>query len=733
MAGSVIGALRVNLGLDSANFVKGLSASQKRMRDFGKRMALAGAAISAAGVGIAAGVRAQLNAADDMSKAAQKIGIPTDELSRLAHAADMSGVSMTTLQTGVQRLSKVMVEQPKKLAAVGIAARDASGKMRPVSEVMAELAEKLAEMPDGAEKTALAMELMGRGGADMIPMLNGGKKALKDMLAEADALGIVFTPEMGKSAEAFNDNLSRLRKQASGIFTVISTNLAPVLVQISDYVVQLAAGFRSLSPDMQRWISIAAGAVVVLGPVISGLGLMIMSMGPFVAAMTAGAAAIKGIGLALAANPIGLAAAAVGAAAYLIYKEWDGVKAWFSRLWSDVRGYFSGFAEFIAGVFTGDLQRAVDGLKLIWTSLRSFFDTLWAGISGAVTAAWEHIIRPVLDAFGLTEPLIAAWRAVEKALQAVLESLGAVFEAAWSRIEPIIGKIKGAYEAVTGYNQRLNGTRDGQISTRDPGATYSDGPIVPPPVDVPGDLAEGLRQGSADIQKQGFEDAQGYVKSAREGWGIKSPSRVMRELGQYLAQGLSIGIGESGGQAVNQFRAITDQMGDMAQTIRGSFERAFEGVVTGTVKVGDAVSQMASELARFFAQRAASWLGNAVFGGFGGGGDALTAALGAAGAPVRAFANGGWHGGGMRLVGEHGAELEATGPARYWTAQQTRQMLAGGGEPQSLAISLSLSADLDARIADTAKNVTVAVVREYDRNHARARAQKSVRSPREVG
>lgn len=152
MAGSVIGALRVNLGLDSANFVKGLSASQKRMRDFGKRMALAGAAISAAGVGIAAGVRAQLNAADDMSKAAQKIGIPTDELSRLAHAADMSGVSMTTLQTGVQRLSKVMVEQPKKLAAVGIAARDASGKMRPVSEVMAELAEKLAEMPDGAEK-----------------------------------------------------------------------------------------------------------------------------------------------------------------------------------------------------------------------------------------------------------------------------------------------------------------------------------------------------------------------------------------------------------------------------------------------------------------------------------------------------------------------------------------------------------------------------------------------------
>jgi hypothetical protein len=45
---------------------------------------------------------------------------------------------------------------------------------------------------------------------------------------------------------------------------------------------------------------------------------------------------------------------------------------------------------------------------------------------------------------------------------------------------------------------------------------------------------------------------------------------------------------------------------------------------------------------------------------------------------IKAFANGGYHTGGMRLVGERGPELEATGPARYYSASQTQSMLGGG-------------------------------------------------------
>lgn len=46
---------------------------------------------------------------------------------------------------------------------------------------------------------------------------------------------------------------------------------------------------------------------------------------------------------------------------------------------------------------------------------------------------------------------------------------------------------------------------------------------------------------------------------------------------------------------------------------------------------------------------------------------------------VPAFAAGGLHSGGLRLVGERGPELEVTGPARYFSAEQTRSLMSGGG------------------------------------------------------
>ena len=58
--------------------------------------------------------------------------------------------------------------------------------------------------------------------------------------------------------------------------------------------------------------------------------------------------------------------------------------------------------------------------------------------------------------------------------------------------------------------------------------------------------------------------------------------------------------------------------------------------------------------------------------------DGLRAVIAALqGRPVPAFAMGGDHVGGWRLVGERGPELEATGPARYFTADQTQRMLSG--------------------------------------------------------
>jgi hypothetical protein len=248
MSSAVIGALRVNLGIDSAQFQQGLANAQGALSRFGQ-MAKVGLVAAAAAAGAAVGamgveVKKTIDAADDMSKAASRIGIGTEELSKLAYAAQLSGVEFGSLESSLGRLSRNMVEAfdgsesaAKKFEQFGIAIKDADGTLKSTSEVMAAIADKMAAMPDGAEKTALAMELMGRGGAAMIPLLNGGSQALNDLMAEAETFGQVFTADMGKSAEQFNDNISRLTGTFGNIAARIATALLPALESFTNWLV----------------------------------------------------------------------------------------------------------------------------------------------------------------------------------------------------------------------------------------------------------------------------------------------------------------------------------------------------------------------------------------------------------------------------------------------------------------------------------------------------------------
>lgn len=68
-----------------------------------------------------------------------------------------------------------------------------------------------------------------------------------------------------------------------------------------------------------------------------------------------------------------------------------------------------------------------------------------------------------------------------------------------------------------------------------------------------------------------------------------------------------------------------------------------------------------------------------IFGGSGGGSGAVNMGTATGADMAVAFADGGDHTGGLRLVGERGPELEATGPSRIFNAQQTRDILGGQG------------------------------------------------------
>lgn len=227
---SEVGSITVKIGADTYELQKGVATAKKEIDGLGERgKALEGVLQGMATVAIATAgamtvlAKNTIDTADNLSKMSQKIGIATEDLSRLAYAAQLSDVDIGSLQNSLVFLSKNMSaasmgtgDALNAFNALGIAFKNTDGSLRGQAEVLADVADKFAIMRDGTEKTAIAMAIFGRAGAKMIPMLNQGRDGLREMGAELENFGALVTGQFGRSAEQFNDNLTRLKTILDG-------------------------------------------------------------------------------------------------------------------------------------------------------------------------------------------------------------------------------------------------------------------------------------------------------------------------------------------------------------------------------------------------------------------------------------------------------------------------------------------------------------------------------------
>lgn len=276
MAGAArVGALHVMLGLDSAQFTAGLAKANNGLSKFASSakvgLAVVATAAAAAGAALAVAVKGAIDNADELSKTAQKVGVTTEALSRLNYAASLSDVSLGQLSTGLGRLTAGMSQIAQgsggqaKMAfdALEISALNSAGQLRGTDEVLGDVAERFGRMEDGATKTALAIALFGRSGADLIPMLNMGKSGLADLAAEADRLGITLDTNTGRAAEQFNDTITRVQATFQGVINKVMQGALPALNQFGDKLAdpQFASSAQAIGTAIVDAMSRAIDAV----------------------------------------------------------------------------------------------------------------------------------------------------------------------------------------------------------------------------------------------------------------------------------------------------------------------------------------------------------------------------------------------------------------------------------------------------------------------------------------
>ena len=287
--------IKVKIDADTTGLTRGLAAATDRLTKFGK---VAGAAVGVAAVGAATGLAAltkrAIDNADALSKASQKMGMTVEALSRLQYAAKLSGVELNGLQTGMNALARNMAAGSEAFTQLGVAVTNSDGTFRSSRSVIGDIADRFANMEDGATKTSIALSIFGRAGADLIPLLNGGSAALAAMDREADNVGATISGTTARAAEKFNDTLTKIEARMIGVVNKIMEAVLPALTNLSNLIVDM-------DPKV---VAIAAGLL--------GLGAAASLAAPGVAALAASFGLVSKSIAAIAAIPGGLALLAGG-------------------------------------------------------------------------------------------------------------------------------------------------------------------------------------------------------------------------------------------------------------------------------------------------------------------------------------------------------------------------------------------------------------------------------------
>ncbi|TRZ56535.1 MAG: hypothetical protein D4S02_15405 [Rhodocyclaceae bacterium] len=181
------------------------------------------------GTGIAAGliasIRSSIDLGDHVNALSQKVGINAQNLATWTLAADQSGASIESVAKGVKGLSQFMVANSAVLAKVGVDAKDSNG-------ALIQLADLFEAMPDGVQKTALAVKIFGKFGMEMIPMLNMGSAALKETAEKSAEYGrrmVLLAP----LAHKYNDELAEMSLHSKETGMSIATHFLPGLTGIA--------------------------------------------------------------------------------------------------------------------------------------------------------------------------------------------------------------------------------------------------------------------------------------------------------------------------------------------------------------------------------------------------------------------------------------------------------------------------------------------------------------------
>lgn len=262
----------------AASVVQGATAKMQKAAE------LAGKALGLIGVGLSLTaftgfIRNAIDAADALDEMSGRVGVSAKELSGLQLAYKQAGMGNDAMASSLAKLSREMSEGNAGLRALGVNTRNADGSLRGTTAVLLDVADKFTRLEDGAAKTALAVEIFGKSGTEMVPLLNSGSEGIAQMTAMAEKLGLVIEDSAAAQAGQFNDTLELLGLGVQGVGSRIAAQLLPTLNNLTgSFLESMTSGDRLkgvadfLAASLKILYTVGVGIVEVFSTVGKTLG-----------------------------------------------------------------------------------------------------------------------------------------------------------------------------------------------------------------------------------------------------------------------------------------------------------------------------------------------------------------------------------------------------------------------------------------------------------------------------
>jgi len=247
------GALEVKQGLrdvgeagnrEMDKLAQGAQVAQRAFSLLGP--VLAGISVGA----LAAFTKRAIDAVGGLGELADQVGVSTDALQALSFASTQAGITGEELQRGLAALTRKIADAAsgeqtaeQAFARLGIAFRNTEGEARPTEAVLSDIADKLKDLENPAERAAVVTSMFGdRIGQKLIPLLSQGRDGLVAMTAEALRFGTIASPELIAKADEAADKVAALTSSFTAFANNLTASVAPAIVSVIDGLNRLAFG-----------------------------------------------------------------------------------------------------------------------------------------------------------------------------------------------------------------------------------------------------------------------------------------------------------------------------------------------------------------------------------------------------------------------------------------------------------------------------------------------------------